>query len=458
MFTSHKITKMLTTFLLFSVISLIYLFSVSPVSAQTTSETTFLYNASGQRIARMEKVGNEFERVYYISPNLEITVRSDRNEWRKNYNFSGKTVAVREKIGTGTESVYYIHQDHLGSTSLVTNSSGNAVAKQRYYPYGQTRATDGTLPTDKEYTGQVSDMDQTGLYYYNARYYDPLLAKFTQADTANDQLNRYAYVGNNPINRIDPSGHCGGPNNACLPWEVNWIDELKNIWSSITTVTSNLVAFAVNDPGGFNHAVGETIVQTLPQIALYSSTLYFGGPVAAEAVDTTLCALSGDPGMCAVMAQAAGPNVGNYSDEVTQLSRYIDEGTELIHAKRYTEAIKHFDNKTTAKSFNLGLDIEVYDIDFSSANALDLIGRKSNYNKGWISLPDTTALPNSLKFEVSLLRAEEWFHALQDKTGRLNLSRIDHEIEVAKYFKNKGINLSGTKWVERYDRYKYLIE
>ena len=196
----------------------VFILRTNYVSAQTTSETTFLYNASGQRIARMEKVGNEFERVYYISPNLEITVRSDRNEWRKNYNFSGKTVAVREKIGTGTESVYYIHQDHLGSTSLVTNSSGNAVAKQRYYPYGQTRATDGTLPTDKEYTGQVSDMDQTGLYYYNARYYDPLLAKFTQADTANDQLNRYAYVGNNPINRIDPSG------NSEVPSYIKYLD------------------------------------------------------------------------------------------------------------------------------------------------------------------------------------------------------------------------------------------
>lgn len=108
----------------------------------------------------------------------------------------------------------FIHSDHLGSTSLVTDEQGNVVSQQAYYPYGATRNHQSSNPnhqTEKRYTGQVSDQEQTGLYYYNARYYDPTTAKFTQADTINnDDLNRYLYVGGNPTSFNDPTGHCKG--------------------------------------------------------------------------------------------------------------------------------------------------------------------------------------------------------------------------------------------------------
>ena len=108
---------------------------------------------------------------------------------------------------SAAEMVYFIHPDHLDSTNMVTNKNGDVVSQQVYYPYGNTKSFDGLHITDREYTGQVSDMDETGLYYYNARYYNPLIAKFTQADSINDQLNRYAYVANNPIRFNDPSGN-----------------------------------------------------------------------------------------------------------------------------------------------------------------------------------------------------------------------------------------------------------
>src|SRR3990167_5970616 len=95
------------------------------------------------------------------------------------------------------ENLYYLHQDHLGSTALVTDSTGKMVSKQSYYPYGTTRSQSSVVssqPTERAYTGQISDQDQTGLYYYNARYYNPQIAKFTQADSLNNKLNRYEYV------------------------------------------------------------------------------------------------------------------------------------------------------------------------------------------------------------------------------------------------------------------------
>jgi len=108
------------------------------------------------------------------------------------------------------ETLYYLHQDHLGSTSLVTDSTGKTVSKQSYYPYGATRSQTsdvGSKKLERQYTGQVSDTDETGLYYYNARYYNPQIAKFTQADSYNDNFNKYAYVKNNPVAYSDPSGN-----------------------------------------------------------------------------------------------------------------------------------------------------------------------------------------------------------------------------------------------------------
>jgi RHS repeat-associated protein len=89
---------------------------------------------------------------------------------------------------------------------------------QRYYPYGEPRDDyNPALPTDRTFTGQITDglLDDggTGLMYYRARYYDPQVGRFAAADTivpnpGNPQdLNRYTYVGNNPVNGTDPSGH-----------------------------------------------------------------------------------------------------------------------------------------------------------------------------------------------------------------------------------------------------------
>jgi len=63
-----------------------------------------------------------------------------------------------------SETLTFVHQDHLSSTTLVTNEQGEVVSRQSYYPYGTTRNTQGTLPTERAYTSQVSDTDTTGLF------------------------------------------------------------------------------------------------------------------------------------------------------------------------------------------------------------------------------------------------------------------------------------------------------
>ncbi len=88
--------------------------------------------------------------------------------------FGGQRVAVKQDI-----NISYLHGDHLGSTSKTTGAS---TSTQTYYPYGAIKTSSGTVPTDYGFTGQKRDAT-ANLMYYNARYYDPALARFIQPDT-----------------------------------------------------------------------------------------------------------------------------------------------------------------------------------------------------------------------------------------------------------------------------------
>jgi hypothetical protein len=104
------------------------------------------------------------------------------------YYYAGaQLIALREITTTAnpTGTLYYLPSDHPsaslraspGQHEPVTcgNSTcgavGSVVARQWYYPYGAVRASTGTLPTKRTFTGQLAD--ETGLYFYNARYYSP---------------------------------------------------------------------------------------------------------------------------------------------------------------------------------------------------------------------------------------------------------------------------------------------
>ena len=120
---------------------------------------------------------------------------------------NGKRIA--RKAGA---SINYYHGDHLGSSSVVTGDSMAKVEEISYYPYGQTRTDAGAVNVRHKYTDQEWD-SETGLYYYKARYYNPLVGRFISADTVvtdpfdPQNLNRYSYVINNPIRYADPTGH-----------------------------------------------------------------------------------------------------------------------------------------------------------------------------------------------------------------------------------------------------------
>ena len=102
-------------------------------------------------------------------------------------------------------------KDHLASNRLVLRV-GSGVTRADYGPFGQPLTSNGSVALQgKGWINERYD-PETGLQYLNARYYDPLLARFLTPDTWDPDLpgvdiNRYAYAGNDPVNFSDPNGH-----------------------------------------------------------------------------------------------------------------------------------------------------------------------------------------------------------------------------------------------------------
>ena len=114
----------------------------------------------------------------------------------------------------GTTTSYY-HSDGLGSVVALSDSTGAVIERYAYDVYGTPRITDaaGTVLTQSAagnrflFTGREYDQE-SGLYYYRARYYDPKVGRFLQRDPVGyaTGINLYTYVSNNPINWVDPFG------------------------------------------------------------------------------------------------------------------------------------------------------------------------------------------------------------------------------------------------------------
>ncbi len=107
---------------------------------------------------------------------------------RKYYSAGTVRVAMRQN-----GEVSYLLGDHLGGTSLTLDAAGNKVAELRYRAWGETRYSQGSTPTTYRYTGQ-REASEIGLYFYNARWYDPYLNRWIQPDP----IVPSASGGNNP--------------------------------------------------------------------------------------------------------------------------------------------------------------------------------------------------------------------------------------------------------------------
>ena len=105
---------------------------------------------------------------------------------------------------------FYYHPDHLGSSSYITNLDGEVVQHIEYVPFGEVFIEERNNIWNTPYLFNAKEFDEeTGLYYYGARYYEPRLSVWMSTDPlqeSNFGISSYCFVKNNPIYYIDPTG------------------------------------------------------------------------------------------------------------------------------------------------------------------------------------------------------------------------------------------------------------
>ena len=158
----------------------------------------------GNRIKKIEVGTNANQTIYYIGNFIQV--RNSSGVFNTTFYYD-RDILVGEKRYDG--NTYFYHPNHLGSTNLVTNSTGDTVETTSYDPYGDV-VEGGT--SRYLYTGKEKDAE-TNFEYYGARYYYPYMTRFIQCDSIKPDLynpqalNCYSYVLNNPYKYVDPSGN-----------------------------------------------------------------------------------------------------------------------------------------------------------------------------------------------------------------------------------------------------------
>jgi RHS repeat-associated protein len=234
----------------------------------TSGSWGYIYDGNGLRVAKCDNAttypcgGASGGTLYWRDILGNVLSESDLsgNITNDYIYFGGRKVAQEGPTGT----THYFFPDQTGTTVAMTDSSGNVCYDATFTPYGEEHSTLDTCSstgtsTNYKFTGYERD-SETGLDYAFARYYSSRLGRFMSADplagsiTNPQGLNRYAYVANNPIRLVDPSGmnFCiGAPNSPvppplwCNPHEPGF-DDPEGLWVAGAWQAYDAVTNAIN--------------------------------------------------------------------------------------------------------------------------------------------------------------------------------------------------------------------
>lgn len=121
------------------------------------------------------------------------------------------------EAGTNERMQFYYHPDHLGSSSYITNLDSEVMQHIEYVPFGEVFIEERNNTWNTPYLFNAKEFDEeTGMYYYGARYYEPKLSLWISVDPSAEEkpwLTIYCYTRNNPIILVDPDGRD--------EWEIN---------------------------------------------------------------------------------------------------------------------------------------------------------------------------------------------------------------------------------------------
>ena len=136
----------------------------------------------------------------------------------------------------------FYHSDSLGSTRAITDEAAEVIERQTNLPFGEI------LTGDEKYGFTGKELDESGLQYFGARYYDSGTGRFVSADPAMSGINWYAYSSNNPLRYVDPTGYTQESPWWHMPYyhsDVWWQESMNSAYNLAATV--NNAAWTVAD-------------------------------------------------------------------------------------------------------------------------------------------------------------------------------------------------------------------
>jgi RHS repeat-associated protein len=257
--------------------------------------STYLYDPLGQRRQKQVVQGtNTVTTQFVLAGGQEIADYNGTGvgtAWVLTVRGAGglPVASITPSSSSAATVAAYYHHDVMGSTvaATVPGVSGAAVVFT-YSDFGAPGAGGGLAYT---YAGYRYDTE-TGLYYVNARYYNPNLGRFLQTDPIglSGGTNLYAYVGNDPIDLFDPTGACADANPNYRIYAASEIDSssIRYVtWElgvvepngTVTTFSSGWLSTGIEDPKAY---LSESETQSMQGTVPFGATDYRSG----EGVDS----------------------------------------------------------------------------------------------------------------------------------------------------------------------------
>lgn len=297
----------------------------------------YKYGSTNQRLIAYQGDVTSPDKTYYVWADGEVIAEYGESsaqpttpQWMKQYVYLGdRLLATLEPNGAG-QFVQYHHPDRLG-TRLLTNASNTSAQEQTTLPYGTALDAESTGASNRRFTSYDRN-PTTQVDYAVNRHYDSGQGRFTQVDPVGmsavnlsdpQSLNLYAYVGNDPINRVDADGLFWGKLWRAIKKIFKWLAVAAAVAVAVLTIVYAGPLFAgmgvLKTVLGLIGAIANAASSVLNAVGLKTAGAVFGFISAGAGFVSSIASIGGTGKALAKSILAAiSSGAGLYSKALSQ--------------------------------------------------------------------------------------------------------------------------------------------